>query len=327
VRAVQFALRVLATSLLLASLVSGVAARPPALFFQWHAPQSCPDQAWVVGEVGRVRGKIDVLPSAEGADVVASASVTYLGTKWTVRVDTRSAPGGGTRSIEAETCWRAAQAAATVIALALAPFVPPPPLTSAPAPAPVPTEPALEVAAALSPPARTPWKLGFGLFASSRLGILPQVVFGGALGVGVSRGAWKVELQADTPTPVQTATVANDTAAAQLSMPFSGGLRGCRAIIGEETAELAVCLEASLGLIHGQGMGVDMTTSGESPWFATSAIATLRLHLWGPIGARLDAGGGVSWIHPLFTVRHETTTIYRMDWLNARAVAGLDLEL
>jgi hypothetical protein len=326
VRAVQSVLRVLAYSLLLASVVSGAAARPPALFFEWHAPASCPDQAWVLGEVGRVRGHVDVLPSAEGADVVATAAVSYLGTRWTVRVDTRSAPGGGTRSIDAETCWRAAQAAATVLSLALAPFAPPPPLTTAPAP--TTAEPALEVSAPLAPPPRTPWRFGLGLYGTSRVGILPQVVLGGALGVSLARGGWKVEAQFDTPA-FQTATVQNSMAGGNLSLPFAGSLRGCRAITGEETAELAVCLEASLGIIHGEGIHVDMPMDGEYPWFATSAIATLRLHLWGPIGARIDAGGGVSWTRPQFTLKlpQGEALVYQVPWFNARAIAGLDLEL
>jgi hypothetical protein len=317
---------VLAYSLLLASVVSGAAARPPALFFEWHAPASCPDQAWVLGEVGRVRGPVDVLPTAEGADVVATAAVSYLGTRWTVRVDTHSAPGGGTRSIEAETCWRAAQAAATVLSLALASFAPPPPLTTAPAPAPA--EPALEVSAPLSPPPRTPWRFGLGLYGTSRVGILPQVVLGGALGVSLARGAWKVEAQFDTPA-FQTATLPDNTAVGgNLSLTFAGGLRGCRAITGEETAELGVCLDATLGVIHGQGFGVDHSMAGEHVWFATSAIAALRLHLWGPLGARIDAGGGVSWIHPQFSVSlPQQMSVYAMPLFNARAIAGLDLEL
>jgi hypothetical protein len=315
----------LGASLLMASLLSGAAARPPALFFEWHAPAGCPESSWVLSEVGRVRGRVEVRAGPEGADVDATARVSYLGARWTVRVDTRSTAGSGTRSIEAESCVRAAQAAATVISLALAPFAPPPPPVIAAQPS-----PPLELAAPQEPPTppKPSWKLVTGAFATSRVGIMPSVVFGGAVAFGLARNGFKVEVQLDSPA-FQTATVPNATAVGQLSLPFAADLRGCRAVTGEETAELALCLEVSGGAIHGQGQGLDTTASGTSPWLSTSGVATLRLRLYGPVGARIEAGGGVSWIHPRFTVTllAGEKTVYETPWFNARAVAGLDLEL
>jgi len=315
---------VLGASLLLASLVSGAAQRPPVLFFEWHAPESCPQLSWLLAEVGRLRGKVDVHSSPDGADVSAAATVSYLASRWTVRVDTR-APFSGTRTIEAESCLRAAEAAATVVSLALAPFAPPPPPPSA-APLEQAQPPALELVAPAPPVPSQGFKLAAGAYGTTRFGLLPQVIAGAAISLGVVRSAFRLELQLHTPA-FQTVTFPGSTIAGQLSLPFAAGLAGCRALTGEETAELQLCLTVDGGVVRGQGQNLDTTKDELAPWLSTGALATLRVRLWGPVGARLDAGGGVSWSHPrfAFTLPQGEQTLYPMPWFNARAALGLEL--
>jgi hypothetical protein len=315
---------VLGASLLLASLVSGAAPRAPALFFEWHAPESCPQQSWLLSEVSRLRGHVDVRPSPDGADVSAAATVSYLASRWTVRVDTQSSPGSGTRTIEAESCLRAAEAAATVVSLALAPFALPPPPRSA---APLEQEPAaLEVVAEPPPAPARAWRWSVGASTTMRFGLLPQIVPGAALSAGFARSGFKLELQLHSPA-FQSATFPGSTAGGQLSLPFAASLVGCRAVTGEETAELALCVTVDGGVARGQGQNLDVTHDETAPWLSTGALATLRLRLWGPVGARLDAGAGVSWSHPLFAFNlpQGQVTLYQMPWFNTRAALGLEL--
>src|SRR5438128_1924754 len=112
---------------MLLALVAAAAAseRAPALFLQWQAEEGCPDRAWVLAEVARLRGTFDVREAELGSDVVAHAAVKSAGARWTAEVQTKSSAGDGTRTLDADTCQRAAEAVAVVIALSLAPFVPP----------------------------------------------------------------------------------------------------------------------------------------------------------------------------------------------------------
>src|SRR5215468_3006494 len=66
----------------------------------WNAPDTCPDAAYVRGEITRLLGA----PSPLDKAVSARATVHLVGTKWRVALATESDESKGARSFEADSC-------------------------------------------------------------------------------------------------------------------------------------------------------------------------------------------------------------------------------
>lgn len=107
---------------LLAVVGLAVADAPAPVVLQWNAPLDvCPDAAYVLGEIDRLLGG-----SVGGTTVRAKATVTLVDdTRYKVQLVTTVTSNGvarqGTRSLEAPTCRKLADATAMVLALAVDP--------------------------------------------------------------------------------------------------------------------------------------------------------------------------------------------------------------
>ncbi|MEM6991475.1 MAG: hypothetical protein AAF721_13285 [Myxococcota bacterium] len=131
----------------LAAVLVGREEPPPSFALEWEAPSECPTREDVVVRVEALVGQT-VSPAAN-ADRIAFASVARRDDdRWVLRIETRTAQGLAERElVHAGSCATMADAAATMVAIALDPRGLG---ATEPEPEPAP-EPVVEAAAAVDP--------------------------------------------------------------------------------------------------------------------------------------------------------------------------------
>lgn len=295
----------------LAAIVLAQPAAAPSLALDYQAPPECPAAASVFDEVKRLRGGL----TADDADpdVRARVRVSPNGARWSAEVETFARGGAGRRTLEADTCQRAAEAVAVVLTLALAnPLAPLPP---PPAPPPVPVAP---------PPPPPPARIipFVDVLGAARFGVLPSPMALVQIGGGIE---WKwLRLEARYGFAIPAAVIGPTAAAANVESWFQGSLNGCGAVI-DTTARLELCVGLDSALLTAAGRGVDYPNQGSALWLGLLGGATARSQLWRGLGVVLDTGIGVALARPRFFVQQAgtTATVYEAPLLTGRFGLGL----
>ncbi len=264
------------------------------LVLSWTAPDGCPGQAAVAGDVqSRLGG------ATTGRAVAARAVVTQVRRRlWRVVLDTQQDAGEGRRVIEAATCAELASATALVLALTIDPSAalskgtpgpaepappPPPPLPPPMPPAPVVVERAPPPLAVPPPRGRRPEiQLSARLLPMVGIGTSASAVsFGGSIGVGVEFGRLSAEASGTTYLP-QSHDVSATHAGGTL-WPSSAGLAACGAAVDTARGRAGGCGGFEYERLDASGYGVTAPASGSAAWGAPSMSAFLAARVYGAL--------------------------------------------
>ncbi len=265
-------------ALLLASwclTAPGAAPVPPEL--SWSAPAECPSRDDVAAALARL--------AAAGSKVdAAKVEIVPLSGRWQATLSTR----GAQRRLQGESCAAVVQALTVVLALAAeqaeqetsspaaaptAAVQPAPAAALAPASSPItdlpepPTAP--EPASALPAPEAPGWRLRMGMLAE--MGLLPGPALGPQAALGLSQGAWRLELGATLLLPRHAELGRSPGPSSEIDW-LGGQLGLCRSW----GRHLGTCLGAELGQLSGTGAGVDEPAAARGWWLAASAGARLQ---------------------------------------------------
>ncbi len=287
-----------------------LAVAAPSLALDYQAPAACPAAAEVFAEVQRLRGGL--IASDVDPDVRARVRVEERGARFSAEVETSTRAGSGRRTLEADTCRRAVEAVAVVLALALAnPLAPEPPAPAVPEP-PVPPPPPA------GPPSFVPF---VELLGAARFGVLPSPMASVLLGGGVERGWLRLRAQVGLAAP---SLVQGSTGSAGVESWFQGALSGCGAVL-DATARVELCGSVDAALLAATGRGVRTPAQGSALWVGLFGGAAVRSALWRGLGVVLDGGVGVALARPRFFVQEAAaqTTLYEAPLLVGRFGLGL----
>ncbi len=311
----------------------GVAIAQPAapVSLTWNAPAGCSDAASIVDAVSRLRnGTVDTEP------MTAVASVTLdPANVWRLHITTTFADGSsGERDLQAESCKAAAEATASILALALtaraktkkvattasaitaptasAPANPASPVattangqpspkpSAAPAPATSPAPPAKpnkEEPERLARP--LPIRFHVGAHFGMTTGDLPSVGLGGGGTIGVLIDRLRVEGYADYWALAKARFTKPGGADFQL---FSAGARTCLSFGG--TFTLGPCAAFELGSMRGASFDVTKPSSGTALTAEglLGALGTLSLDKAGHFALRALLEVGIVLDRPEFVL-------------------------
>jgi hypothetical protein len=301
-------------ALLLAAVVHATPSGP-ALYLGWEAPSGCPDRAWVLSEVRRLRGELTVLEHSREALLAARATVTPFEGDWRVEIDTFTRGVSGHRSLSADTCERAVASAAVVLSLALTNAAAQPP----PAPA-APGAPVPEVTASLpvEPPV-TPTTLGMALVGGGRAGPLPSFAPGVALSFALILSAARLELGVLSPLPSQR--VSTGPRACDIWVPLIAEL-GVAVPLIRDKVQLDFVADVSAAWMTGHGVGPSVPLTNSGGWLAFEGGGALHLPLWRSLGLRIEGRVGAAAVRPVFTV--DGTPVYDAPVVTGRVGAGVE---
>jgi hypothetical protein len=241
---------------------------------EWIAPEGCPAASAVNAQIDELLGG----PARERASEALSVRATVEhGSLWLVTIETKSATSSGHRSIEAATCPALANATALIVALMIDPEAvaahtkkvseDTAPRASAPPPP-----------AAPPPPVARRTTFGFaGVGVAGNLGVLPAPDAGPMVLLGLERAHWRTELRvAYGLRKVASDPLAEPEGAYGKFGFFAATLAGCYTV-SRSLLDLGPCAEVEAGLVRGEGVGADHTTSEDEPWLALGAGAILAV--------------------------------------------------
>ncbi|HEY2900304.1 MAG TPA: hypothetical protein VGL59_07000, partial [Polyangia bacterium] len=199
---------------------------PPELTLSWRAPADCPSAADVEGQFARLLGGVRRKPSRKHLDATATVTRTP-GNSWSVQLQTMLDGVPGQRTLEGDSCWTVASAAALILALTIDPNAVidlPQPLKAPPPPPPA-TETKPLAGAPVSAPSSS-WQPFARAFAGVTLALLPEPALSGGLAAGLRRGRWRAELSALGTEERQHTTADRSTAGGDFRL-WAAGARAC----------------------------------------------------------------------------------------------------
>jgi hypothetical protein len=246
---------------------SGVrAADPLALELSFSAPEGCPQREAVLRSIQAQ------LPSdfRSATRLRARAEVVQHGPQDFELVLEYSEDSGAhdARRVQSESCEAAADAAALLLSLALVPSHPPPPKSP-------------PTAAAQPAPAHNE----VGVVGQLDTALMPKLAFGAGLQLGLSFGAWRVNLSVVQWVMGQ---VAHDPVQVQLDY-WSVGAGVCY-LVGWSVFQTGPCAQVELGRMSGYAEAVDEAHFGGASVILVALSAQARLRVISPIWLMLDAG-------------------------------------
>lgn len=309
------------------SAVGVAIAQPVApVALTWNAPAGCSDGASIVDAVSRLRNG-----TVEPEPMTAVATVTLDPTNvWTLHITTMFADGSsGERDLQAESCKAAAEATASILALALtaraetkevatAATASAAPLTTTTNPQPAtaatvnrPSKPSATSAPTKASPTKpndeeprrptrpSPIRFHVGAHFGGTTGELPSVGLGGGGTIGVLVDRLRVEGYADYWALGKARFTKPGGADFQL---FSAGVRTCLSFGG--TFTLGPCAALELGSMRGASFDVTKPSSGTALTAEglLGALGTLTLDHAGHFALRALLEAGVVLDRPEFVL-------------------------
>ncbi len=301
----------------------------PRVVVRWDAPAGCPD-ASSVSESIRLLSAAEVLEGdeaagapQEGAELVATGSVTLGAEGYGLSLTLASARNTQVRQLEAADCTVLARAAALVVVVALDPVElamrlperepqpqpelvpnPEPALEPDPVPAPEPIperEPEPVAQRERAPPLRLnlgPLEYGVGVGIGVSALALPGV--GPALDLSPFLGVRRVHarLVAQYRTPRRRALEDNPNAGARFQLA-AGGARLCPNVVPRDgRIRVPLCLGIDLGAVIGSARGDNVRNPGDATsfWSAGTLEAGVAVQVarWVSVTAAFEAGIALS---------------------------------
>lgn len=260
---------------------SGAQSRGP-LSLRWSAPAGCPTGEAVVASVERLRPHAFQRPPTR--PLAAEGAVTPDGARWSLTLTVHAEEGTGARTLAADTCAEAADAAAVVLALAIDPTARRPP--------PLPPAPPERAPEAPPPMLDARGHVGGGVHGALDLGSLPAPAWGVGAGVGFVRAWLRLELGA-TWFPAQRAVGAAGTAS-DVGL-VTGELRACALLLRRAAVGAGLCAGVAGGAMYAQGVGFTRNDDALTPWWTALAGGTLHVALRREVvaTARLEVGASL----------------------------------
>jgi hypothetical protein len=319
-------------------LVAGEA-RARGVELEWQAPDGCPGRERVEAGVERITGR--TILDSSGSFALLRATISVEGGRYRMTLVALETSGAEReRTVFAEDCEQAAEAAIAVLATTLgasaqeapvaeAPPVAETPASRAPPPAavegramPLASAPA-ESTAASAPrgvPAALEGSLGAAL--GLELGTLPRPSPFGLIWGGFAFDRLLLRLEGAATLPV-TAQIAGTNGGADIFL-VRGTLAGCYRAPWKPGL-IGACAGGELGSLFAAGFGVEKKDSGSALWSA----GVLELLFRADVAAMLAVSAGAGLVVPLRSLEvvvkpldplHETPPIAGRFWLGAEFV-------
>jgi hypothetical protein len=297
----------------------------PSVQIEWEAPPECPNAEDIKAHAERLLGQPLGAPRAQR--VVARAAVRRdEAGNWELRLSLTSNDRIAEDTLIAKQCMALGDATALKVALAIDPVATAraiqmaagetEPRRNPPAPKPAPSpEP-------LAPPSVSPGSTGLRLSAGAGLGLLPSVAGGAALAFWLQRSAWRAELGGQGFWGGDARYERTPAVGAQLQL-FSAVARGCPVARGGGL-EFPICLGLELGVMRGEGFGVEKTDTAHSFWGAVILGPALRAPVSKTLSFWLEADGAFAFLRPGFNVRN-LGTLYSPGPGSARIWVGAEI--
>jgi hypothetical protein len=272
------------------------AADPLALELSFSAPEGCPQREAVLRSVQAQ------LPSdfRSATRLRARAEVLAHGPQdFELVLEYSDASGAhDARRVQSETCEAAADAAALLLALALVPSHPPPasPPTAAAQPATAHNE--------------------VGVVGQLDTALMPKLAFGAGLQLGLSFGAWRVNLSV-----LQWVMSEVEHGPVRVQLDYWSVGAGVCYLFGWSVFQTGPCAQVELGRMSGFAEAVDEAHFGGASLLLVALSAQARLRVISPIWLMLDAGA--EWLarRPRFEVA-ELGLVHQPDALGFRLAFG-----
>jgi hypothetical protein len=292
-------------------------AAEPSFELEWRAPAGCPDAAAIRADILRLTAQ----HATETLSVSADVSRSELG-QWVVELAITQTGEPRVRRVEGKTCREVSDAAALIVAIALAPDAlgadaPPP----APAPTPAPAKPEPRPKPRPPPPAHETREravhFGVGMLAGIGVTALPEVAPGASVfGALDFHRVDALELRA-VGFLSRDASVAADRGA-HVSL-YALALRYCRWIV----PVLAGCGGVEAGFLRAEGYGSDENREKLARWLAPEVGAESFVALAEPFGLAIQASMLVPVVRD--RIRIDTTTAHRPGSVDVRVFGGFAL--
>ncbi|MCC6335633.1 MAG: hypothetical protein IT380_16780 [Myxococcales bacterium] len=312
------------------ALVWVVQAAAPSLSLDWRGSPDCPPRAAFLEEVRGQRGSV-LETEAGSADVQAVVTLERVAAGWVARVQTHTKGGVGLRVLDADSCAHAVEAAAVVVALALADPLAPvsdvaaaglsaPDAGSADALAPASSDAALSADGGVG--ARAEWVFTVGLAGGVVAGPLPSPAPGAWASAALRRGPWRLELSFATP----FGATAGDSPSATVTARLTGRLAACFEFpLGRWAVGPCAGVSASWVSASGQS-GLALPSTGDAVWLSAGGGGLGRVRLVSSLWLRLDADVGAALVRPrvVATVSGQEEVLWEAPALSLGARLGAE---
>jgi hypothetical protein len=310
----------------------------------WDAPaDSCPDQAYVRRGVEQLLGE----GGPPAARVEADARVEHLDDgQWRVNLATLREGERGGRTLESTSCRSLADATALIVALTIDPervaahrtsALTPEQIAAALAPdftAAPETASIIPSASSAPPPSlgespgaaagASPVPLAVLAGVSGDVGTLPHPAYGLTLGAAFLWERLRLEAYgAYWSTEAGQAVGASPGVGGNFFLA-DGGLRGCwLPVLGR--FEIAACPGLELGVLHGQGVGVNEPLSQSSVWVAATALGRVSWRIAPFFDLYLEAGIALPFRRDVFDIDVAKNLVHEAGVVEGRASLGPEL--
>jgi hypothetical protein len=304
------------------------ASDPSPLVLDWQGPRDCQAAPRVIAEVGRLLGA-----EHAGESLVVRAKVERTGKRWHLVLSTQHRGRAVARTLDAESCDAAADAAAVILALTIDPSrallgspedekmagdardAGPSPADAADERVPVFTPQVMDAGEldARPDPHEIPEGLfgedagasrfGFALSAAalSDTGTLPRGAIGFAGGFALGVGPiWADATFAYYP-PVDTTVSLAPARGGSFSM-FAGTLQLC-ALASGGALSVGPCAGVGMTRMHAEAFGVSTPIAADSTWGNAAVDALARVRISRYFSLRLNAGVSIPFARPVFEVQ------------------------
>jgi hypothetical protein len=310
----------------------------------WDAPAAdCPDQAYVRRGVEQLLGEGGPPP----ARVEADARVEHLDDgQWRVNLATLREGERGGRTLESTSCRSLADATALIVALTIDPERVAAHRTSTLTPE--------EIASALAPDKPGTGSVSFSPSASSApsaslaesprvaaaaaspvplavlaglsgdVGTLPHPAYGLTLGAAFLWKRLRLEGYGAYWSSQAGQAVGGSAGEGGDFFLADGGLRGCwLPVLGR--LEIAACPGLELGVLHGQGVGVNEPLSQNSVWVAATALGRISWRIAPSLAVYLEAGIALPLRRDVFDIDVAQNLVHEAGVVEGRASLGPEL--
>jgi hypothetical protein len=295
----------------------------PPIDIQWQAPAECPNAESVRRATERLLGK--KLADLEGKTLRAEGEVQRSEAgNWRLHVVLAVGAHVEEETLVAKKCRALADAMALKVALAVDPMAVVDAVQAPPEPSPnVPhAAPPERARPAMHAPARLRPQVGLRLVGDVGTGPLPGVTPGAGLYGSLQFPSFRVELGAQAFWGGVARYATPESVGADLQV-FMGAARGC-VTPGSGRWLFPICGGLELGMMRGQGFGVDRAGSSSGLWGGVAIGPAMQFRTSQRLSLWVEADATLTLLRPEFHIRN-LPTLYAPAAGGSRASAGFEL--